>query len=69
MEEKTPEQLKAIEEIRKPDNFPIWVIFVLIVIIFLFFWYLSRDNGGTRSNSSALKDTTTILHIESSPVI
>jgi len=69
MEEKTPEQLKAIEEIRKPDNFPIWVIFVLIVIIFLFFWYLSRDNGGTRSNSSALKDTTTILQIESSPVI
>jgi len=61
MEEKTPEQLKAIEEIRKPNNFPIWIIFVLIVIVFLVFWYLSRGNGGTKSTSPVLKDTTTIV--------
>lgn len=58
MEEKTPEQLKAIEEIRKPNNFPIWIIFVLIVIVFLVFWYLSTGNGGTRSNSSVLNGNT-----------
>ncbi len=59
MEEKTPEQIKAIEEIRKPNNFPIWIIFVLIVIVFLVFWYLSTGSGGTKSNSAALKGNTT----------
>jgi hypothetical protein len=59
MEEKTPEQLKAIEEIRKPQHFPIWIIFVLIVIVFLVFWYLSTGSGGTKSNSPVLKGNTT----------
>ncbi|HSN07857.1 MAG TPA: hypothetical protein VLS85_02410 [Hanamia sp.] len=62
MEEKTPEQLKAIEEIRKPVNFPKWILFAIIVMVFLVFWYLSRNNGETKSNSSVLQDTTTIVH-------
>jgi len=59
MEEKSPEQLKAIEEIRKPQSFPIWIIFVLIVIVFLVFWYLSTGSGGTKSSGPALKSNTT----------
>ena len=30
MEEKTPEQLKAIEEIRKPVNLPKWIPLLLL---------------------------------------
>ncbi len=65
MEEKTPEQLKAIEEISKPDSFPIWIIFVLIVIVFLVFWYLSTGSGGTKSSGSALNGNTTSVILAS----
>ncbi|HEU5054239.1 MAG TPA: hypothetical protein VFT78_14060 [Hanamia sp.] len=61
MEEKTPEQLKAIEELNKSENFPMWIIYILIVLVFLVFWYLSRSNTGTRSGNSVLNDTTTIV--------
>lgn len=59
MEEKTPEQIKIIEEIRKPVSFPKWVPIVIIVTIFLVFGYLSRSDGGTKSDSSVLQNTTT----------
>ena len=65
MEEKTPAQLKAIEEIRKPQHFPIWIIFVLIVLLFLVFWYLSRSSYGTKSTSPVLKDNTTSITLAS----
>ncbi|MGN6249872.1 MAG: hypothetical protein ACTHNG_16080 [Ginsengibacter sp.] len=61
MEEKTPEQLRAIEELHKPQNFPMWIIYVLIVVVFLLFWYLSRSGSVTKSNSSVLEDSTTIV--------
>jgi hypothetical protein len=59
MEEKTPEQLKIIEEIRKPLSMPKWIPIVIIVTIFLVFWYLSRSNGGIKDNSTVLQNTTT----------
>ena len=69
MEQKTPEQMKVIEEIRKTVSFPKWVPFVIIVTLFLVFWYLSRSNGETRSNSSVLPDTTTIVHSSASVAV
>jgi hypothetical protein len=61
MEEKTPEQLRAIEKLSKPEKFPMWIIYVLIVVVFLVFWYLSRSGSVTKSNSSVLEDSTTIV--------
>ena len=69
MEQKTPEQMKVIEEIRKPVSFPKWVPFVIIVTLFLVFWYLSRGNGETRANSSVLPDTTIIAHSSASNAV
>ena len=69
MEEKTPEQLRAIEKLSKPEKFPMWIIYVLIVVVFLVFWYLSRSGSVTKSNSSVLGDSTTIVqNISSSEV-
>lgn len=59
MEEKTPEQMKIIEEIRKPASMPKWIPIVIIATIFLLFWYLSRNGGATRSNSFVPQDPTT----------
>lgn len=59
MEEKTPEQMKIIEEIRKPVSMPKWIPIVIIVTTFLVFWYLSRSGGGIKYNSTVLQNTTT----------
>jgi membrane protein insertase Oxa1/YidC/SpoIIIJ len=59
LEEKTPEQMEIIEEIRKPLSMPKWIPIVIIATIFLLFWYLSRNSGATKSNSFVLQAPTT----------